>query len=197
MNNYEYITAGLPELFADAGTDHLPDPEEIVAGIKEQCSLKDTESVDFLLSSFEPDNLCPEMYSKALGHREKFIRNYFLFDLRVRNAKARWLNKALERPGEQDVIHLEEEERAGEFPEESLVAEVLSTSDLLEREKALDRLYWNKVDEMTLLEIFSLDIILAFLVKLQITGRWMRLDPETGKRMLRQLTENLKNTELI
>ena len=86
MNNYEYIIASLPDLttgwkFGEKG------PEDYIEEVISLCSAKDREGIEFLLSGFESGNLDVSFYRKALEHENGFIRDYFLFDLNVRNAK--------------------------------------------------------------------------------------------------------------
>ena len=191
MNNYEYIIAGLPEFQQDASKEAGIEVDDIIAEIKEQCSGNDILTIDFLLSGFVPENLDREFYQKALSHKDRFIREYFRFDLNLRNAKVGYINKALGRPLDMDRISFED---IGDFDEEAEAAAVLAISDLFERERGLDTMYWKKAEDLVELDILNLDIILSFIVKLNITGRWLKLDPETGKRLLRTMVEAIRKT---
>lgn len=192
MNNYEYIIAGLPVFRQDAGKTEGIDAESLIGGIKEQCSGKDNETVDFLLSGFVPENLNIEFYEKALSNRNPFIREFFRFDLNVRNAKAEYLNTELGREPGLDKIEIGGEQ---EFEEYERTKEILSGKDLLERERGLDSLYWDKAEELVLMDIFDLELILSFLVKLKIIERWLKLDPETGKVLLRKLVDVIRKSK--
>lgn len=192
MNNYEYIIAGLPVFRQDAGKTEGIDAESLIGGIKEQCSGKDNETVDFLLSGFVPENLNIEFYEKALSNRSPFIREFFRFDLNVRNAKAEYLNTELGREPGLDKIEIGGEQ---EFEEYERTKEILSGKDLLERERGLDSLYWDKAEELVLMDIFDLELILSFLVKLKIIERWLKLDPETGKVLLRKLVDVIRKSK--
>lgn len=192
MNNYEYIIAGLPVFRQDAGKTEGIDAESLIGGIKEQCSGKDNETVDFLLSGFVPENLNIEFYEIALSHRNPFIREFFRFDLNVRNAKAEYLNTELGREPGLDKIEIGGEQ---EFEEYERTKEILSGKDLLERERGLDSLYWDKAEELVLMDIFDLELILSFLVKLKIIERWLKLDLETGKVLLRKLVDVIRKSK--
>ena len=83
MKNYEYIIAGLPVV--DSGfrfTDTTPD--EFIAQIREQLDSADNALVDFLMKGYAEDCLTPEFYAEALAHRNRFLREYFRFDLCLR-----------------------------------------------------------------------------------------------------------------
>ena len=199
MNNYEYIIASLPDLttgwkFGEKG------PEDYIEEVISLCSAKDRKVIEFLLSGFESGNLDVSFYRKALGHENGFIRDYFLFDLNVRNAKVRYLNRALGRPADMDVMTLntEDEENSivedAEFEEAAELDIVLGGNDILARERGMDDLVWDKICSLTTFSYFDLDAILGFMAKLNIVARWYRLDEQTGRDMFRRLVEEVRGT---
>lgn len=192
MNNYEYIIAGLPVLGRDSSTVTQIDEEGIIAEIREQCDERDRRTIDFLLSGYDPENLGEDFYNRALSHGNRFIREFFGFDLELRNAKVRYINKALGRDADQDVLTLPGREDV-EFDEAAAADAVLSGNDILARERGLDDLVWKKIEEITVMDVFSLDLILGFIAKLRIITRWLKLDPGTGKAMFRKLVEEIRN----
>ena len=187
MNNYEYIIASLPV----PDKDEALDVSALVEEIRSQLSESDNALMDLLLSGFNTDSLNEEFYRKALGSRNAFIREYFLWDLRVRNTKTEFLNRTLGRSSGQDVIGLPDSQ---EFDARGEVEAVLSQSDILARERGLDALMWDKCEQLTMLHLFDVDIILAFTARLMITDRWNRLDPATGREMFRSLVEEIRKT---
>jgi hypothetical protein len=188
MNNYVYIVSCLPVLSPDAPLD----ADKIIEDILSQCSEKDSETVAFLLDGFNGEKLTEDFYRRALSHKSPFIRGWFGYDLDVRNAKARYLNRQFGRPEEMDTVSLGEEER--EFDDAPRLLEVLSTDDILGREKALDDMAWKKIDELTVFDYFDLDAILGFLAKLKITDRWLKLDPERGRELFRRISDEVRAT---
>lgn len=214
MNNYEYIIASLPDLTLQASgpsvhrqsqglqgqasvpsvhrQDQGPDVDAIIGDIREQLSPDDLAELQKLLDGFESGKLTPEFYSGALASRQDFIREYFRFDLNVRNTKVAYLNEAIGRPEGTDVMILEGYE-PGDYDEEPEVSAVLNGSDILERERGLDNIMWAKVEELTNLHIFDLDIILGFVVRLKIIDRWLKLDPETGRELFGRLVAEIRS----
>lgn len=199
MNNYEYIIASLPDLttgwkFGEKG------PEDYIEEVISLCSAKDRKVIEFLLSGFESGNLDVSFYRKALGHENGFIRDYFLFDLNVRNAKVRYLNRALGRPADMDVMTLNTEDEENnivedaEFEEAAELDIVLGGNDILARERGMDDLVWDKICSLTTFSYFDLDAILGFMAKLNIVARWYRLDQQTGRDMFRRLVEEVRGT---
>ena len=119
MNNYVYIIAGLPDFTPDwrQGEKSLDDYLE---QMRELLSEKDNETLDFIIKGFDKDQIGPDFYKEALSHRNGFIREFFLFDLNARNQKVRYLNQALGRTPEKDILSLRdpEAEETGLEPEE-------------------------------------------------------------------------------
>jgi hypothetical protein len=201
VNNYEYIIAGLPFLSQDGR--EAPDTEAILEDIRGQLSEKDAETLDFLLSAYAPDTLGPGFYMKAGKHRNRFIREFFSLDLGVRNAKVEYLNRSLGRPEGTDIVIprlTEDQDLNGEpveFERKPEVDAILQTDDILGRERALDDFYWKAADAITVLDVFDLDVILAFVVKLKLVERWLRLDEATGRELFRKLVKEIKENKKI
>lgn len=196
MKNYEYIIAGLPVV--DSGfrfTDTTPD--EFIAQIREQLDSADNALVDFLMKGYAEDCLTPEFYAEALAHRNRFLREYFRFDLCLRNLKVKYLNKELGRPADKDLMVLTGKDgEALELPfeEEEAMESILRGDDLLVRERALDDLVWENVSKMTVFDYFDIEAVLAFIVKMQVVARWYRLDEQSGREMFRKLVGEVRGT---
>ena len=204
MSNFEYIISSLPFLTADYNYAQGKDFQAVVDEIRADLGEKDAEALDFLLSGFREENLNADFYAKALRHGAAFIRAYFAFDLNLRNAKVRYLNRRLGRPDDQDVLTGEGTEyngdidlmtfRPGEFEEASKVDFVLEQEDLLTREKGLDDITWQKVDALETFHYFDLTAVLAYVAKLHIVDRWLALDEQTGREMFQKLVKQVKST---
>lgn len=192
MNNYEYIIASLPTIHVDS-SQHI-DTEAIIEEIKEQLSEKDLGLFDFFLSGYQADNLNADFYNKALQSSCRFIRNYFSFDLGLRNTKVTYLNEALERPAGTDILILDPDSENPIFEYSDEIMSILGGRDIVKREKALDDKMWEVIDELAIMEVFSLDVILSFVAKLKIIDRWLQLDAETGKAYFRQLVNEIRET---
>ena len=207
MGNYEYIIASLPVLSREQ-EEGGADWDGTIAFIKSQCSPSDRMLVDQMLRGFDEKALGEAFYREAMGERRvsedrfspfkgdpqpprnAFIRDWFTFDLLVRNEKVRFLNRSLGRSEDQDIF-LEPE---ADFPERDKVRQVLGLGDILQREKGLDELMWNKAAELVLMHNFDVDVVLSFIARLHIIQRWRALDPETGARLFRTLVEEVRGT---
>ncbi|MBO4760723.1 MAG: DUF2764 family protein [Bacteroidales bacterium] len=190
MDNYQYIIASLPVPNKDIRPGDVSRSAELLAFIREHCSREDNALIDRLLDGYDESKLGQAFYETALSGSDRFLREFFTFDLRVRNAKVRFLNKALDRPVDQDIF-LEPE---GEFPEAEKIAAVLQDKDILARERGLDGLMWAKIDEILIFDTFNIDVILGFIAKLKISDRWLTLDEQTGREMFRRLVQEIRGT---
>ncbi len=193
MNNYEYIIASLPDISQDWKFGETA-PQDYIDWILEQCSRKDRKTIGFMLDGLDDGKLDAGFYEAALSHDNRFIREYFSFDLNVRNAKVRYLNTALGRPAEKDAVSISGVKTEEEFPEAGAVESVLALTDILARERGLDDLMWNKIDSITLFNYFDINVILGFIAKLHIVARWYRLDEQTGREMFRKLVDEVRGT---
>lgn len=190
MANYEYIIASLPAVSREWKFGEGRSLDTYVEWIKSQLSPKDIKIVDKLLDGFKEENLGLEFYEDALKDSDRFIREFFKFDLCFRNVKARFVNKVFGRPVSQDTIALE----TGEFPEETKVNEILAGKDIFVRECGLDNIRWEKISELTTFNYFDIDAILAVIAKMSIIERWRALDPETGREMFQNLIDETRGT---
>lgn len=183
MANYEYIIASLPSISKDWKFGEDKTLDTYIQWIKSQLSAKDVKTVDTLLDGYKEENLNKGFYEAALKDDNRFIREYFSFDLGLRNMKARFLNEAFGRPANQDTINLE----TGEFNEAARVSETLAGENILAREKGLDAIVWEKISELTTFNYFDLDALLGIIAKMRLIERWRALDEETGREMFQQL----------
>jgi hypothetical protein len=71
---------------------------------------------------------------------------------------------------------------------------VLNAGDILSRERGIDDLMWEKIDALTLFNYFDIDVILAFITKLNIVARWFKLDELTGREMFKRLVDEVRGT---
>ena len=192
MNNYEYIIACLPVLDRDVDNSTSLDTDAVIDEIHERLDASDAAVLDFMLKGYDKETLGEEFYSKALRHGSRFIREYFSFDLDVRNTKVEHLNNALGREPGKDMVVLPGREDI-DFELKPDVEAILSGTDILKKERSLDELMWTRADELTIMEVFSLDAILGFVARLKIIDRWLKLDPVTGREMFRKLVEQIRN----
>ena len=206
MSNFEYIISSLPFLTADYKYEDGQGFYTVLEEIKYNLGEKDTEALNFLLDGFDPKKLDADFYAQALKSPIAFVKEYFRFDLNLRNAKVRYLNRALGRPEDQDVVTGmgtgEEEDldidgfrfTGGDFEEDLKVQSALESASLLDRERALDDIIWGKIDSLETFHYFDLTAVLAYVAKLHIVDRWLALDEEKGRELFHKLVQEVKGT---
>ena len=205
MSNFEYIISSLPYLTMDFKYAGQAGFNSVISDIKRDLDEKDQGLVEFLLKGFSEKDLNADFYAAALKHRNRFLREYFRFDLNLRNAKVRYLNAQLGREPDQDVMTGEDPEAedvdidgfrftGGEFEEALKVDNILSDKDLVSREKGLDDLLWDKIDGLSTFHYFDIEAVLAYIAKLHIVTRWLNLDEEVGRDVFRRLLKDVRGT---
>ncbi len=205
MSNFEYIISSLPYLTMDFKYAGQAGFNSVISDIKRDLDEKDQGLVEFLLKGFSDKELNADFYAAALKHRNRFLREYFRFDLNLRNAKVRYLNAQLGREPDQDVMTGEDPEAedvdidgfrftGGEFEEALKVDNILAEKDLVSREKELDDLLWDKVDSLSTFHYFDIEAVLAYIAKLHIVTRWLNLDEEVGRDVFRRLLKDVRGT---
>ncbi|MDY6463139.1 MAG: DUF2764 family protein [Bacteroidales bacterium] len=190
MSNFEYIIASLPYLTPGYHYAEGKGFQDVLGEIRRDLSARDNATLDFLLKGFDADSLDAPFYEEALHGGNRFLREYFRFDLNLRNAKVRYLNRQLARDAEQDVLGID----GGEFTEAAKVESVLAEADLIAREKGLDDLTWAKVDALSTFHYFDLTAVLAYVTKLHIADRWLALDEARGRELFRKLVDEVRGT---
>ena len=205
MSNFEYIISSLPYLTMDFKYAGQAGFNSVISDIKRDLDEKDQGLVEFLLKGFSDKELNADFYAAALKHRNRFLREYFRFDLNLRNAKVRYLNAQLGREPDMDVMTGEDPEAedvdidgfrftGGEFEEALKVDNILADKDLVSREKGLDDLLWDKIDGLSTFHYFDIEAVLAYIAKLHIVTRWLNLDEEVGRDVFRRLLKDVRGT---
>ena len=205
MSNYEYIISSLPYLTMDFKYPGQAGFNSVISDIKRDLDERDQGLVEFLLKGFSEKDLDNDFYAAALRQRNRFLREYFRFDLNLRNAKVRYLNAQLGREPDMDVMTGEDPEaedvdidgfrfNGGEFMEAAKVDSVLAETDLVVREKGLDDLLWDKIDGLSTFHYFDIEAVLAYIAKLHIVTRWLNLDEEVGRDVFRRLLKDVRGT---
>ena len=189
MDNYVYIVAGLPELtsgFENTGFDYAAVKESIM----ELLSESDQKLVELFEEGFNEETLGKDFYAKAAESKNRFIREYFDFDARLRNMKVAYLAKRLEKKGDDYFVDMPE----ADFEEHQQIKDILENADFVLREQKMDELKWEKASDIARMDYFNMNAILAFLAKAKTVQRWAELDPTKGQEMFEKLVKEVRGT---
>ena len=153
---------------------------------------------------FPEDRLAQLYYAHAMSQGNAFIERWFAFNLDLNNfltaITARRYNLDV-KPlivGDNDVAKALRTSNSRDFGLTGVMdgfEEVMRISEidnLVERERKLDVLKWEWMEENSFFDYFTVEKLFAFLVKIQIIERWITLDAEAGGEMLRGMIRQLK-----
>ncbi len=161
--SYFYLIASLPAV----SMEHPPlSAEAFASRCEAQLSVRDQQHVQDVLKEPLPPAAAAHPFCRAWRNRE----------VQVRNAIAK-IRAARRHADASRVIRT----HAG-FSAclESAVEAAFALPSPLEREKALDQIRWNSLEELQGVDPFSFTVVLAYAVKQRIASRWATMDKDAG-----------------
>lgn len=158
-----------------------------------------------VIAEGEDENRLTALYYDYAAHcPNTFVREWLAFEKNLRNV----LTAINCRKYQMDILpHLVGEDELTQslatstardfnissmFPSMDAILRICEEDNLLEREKQIDRLQWNYLDELCTSCYFSIEVLLSYLVKLQSLERWIQLDPKAGEEKFRALIQSMK-----
>jgi hypothetical protein len=167
-------------------------------------SFKDNEPV---YPNMSPENqLTTLFYNYVLSMNHDFLRGWYRFNRDLNNLLTALVCRRYDIPYEYQVIgwddisetirksHARDFGLAAEIPYMDDLLNIAKDDDVQQREKAIDQLRWNYLDERTFFEYFTIDKILAFTLKLGMVERWLALDKHHGTQLFEELLQDLKSS---
>ncbi|MDE6452261.1 MAG: DUF2764 domain-containing protein, partial [Odoribacter sp.] len=70
---------------------------------------------------------------------------------------------------------------AMDFPFVEKVMALMENDNLVERERGLDLIYWDFLDEAVTFEYFSIERVISYMLRLMIVERWSKMSSESGR----------------
>lgn len=191
------------------------EPEFLAEELKEPLQLK-PYMLQFIESFRAETRLYPNLsfenelttlwFEELLSTKNDFLREWFTFELNLKNillvlaARKNGFPYDHQIIGNNTVAEIIRKSNArdlgisAEWPPIEKVLQIVDTEDILLREKAIDLLRWNYLDELNTFNYFSVEVLMAYYIKLGIIERWLRLDQPTGEEMFRRLLGELKHS---
>lgn len=174
---------------------------------------------EFIRSYHEKSPVYPELswenqletlfYDYLIETRNDFLKDWFIFDLNLNNVITALNCRKFKIPVENhlignnpvtEAIHRSNSRDFGlsaAFDQIEYVLNAFENTNLTVREKQLDMLRWNWLDDHTFFHYFTIEKVISFLIKLQITERWLFMDKTAGKEIFVKLLADLgKSYEL-
>ena len=195
---YEYLLAGLPEL--KAGADAPIALEQLDELLNEQLSEADKAMLDLLRAPIEPDVL-----ERGLQAKNRFVREWFAFNQDMNNVlvaqicRKHGFDVKTQIVGEGEVAeqlrtHTTQKdfglnELPGDF---DALLSLATVEDLMAREKAMDAIRFEWLQERTEFDFFSSEMVFAYYLEVRMLHRWSILTIEEGERVFRELVADMK-----
>lgn len=135
----------------------------------------------------------------------EFLCNWFDFDMNLTNMVAAFNARNHSLPlenvlvGDNDVTTAITATKAKDFglsQEYEYINTLVNAYDnenLYNREKQIDILRWKRLERLTDLNYFSVEVVLVYLLKLQILDRWVKLDKESGEAAFKNILDHLQS----
>lgn len=165
------------------------------------------KSKEPVFPGLSPENELTTLYYNEILHVDNdFLRAWFRLELTVRNMLTAYLgrrhNLSVEHQiiGTDDISETIRRSHARDFGlgadidfiEE--VADMARLDDLQDREKAIDEFFWDYLEDATFFHYFTIERILAYVIKLAMVERWLAIDKEYGQEMFRKLLGELQSS---
>ncbi|MBK6963518.1 MAG: DUF2764 family protein [Bacteroidales bacterium] len=190
-------------------------PELLAEEVKEPVLLK--SYMKLFIESFRAETrLYPNLsyenelatlwFEELLNTKNDFLREWFNFELNLKNVMLVLTARKNGIPYEHQVIgnnpvaeiirksNARDLGLSAEWPWIEKVLQIVESEDILAREKAIDLLRWNYLDELNTFNYFTVEVLMAYYIKLGIIERWLRLDYATGEGLFRRLLGELQNS---
>lgn len=154
---------------------------------------------------FARDAMMLAYYQYACTCPDKLMAQWYQLNLDIQNIltaliarRQGWqLSKYIQGDGEV-VETILEHSNARDFElglEYDYVKELMQcaeTEDPVEKERQIDALRWNWIEEQTFMEPFDINAVFSYLVRTEMLERWAQLDPELGRQRFTEIIENLR-----
>ena len=195
---YEYLLAGLPEL--KAGSDVPVSLEKLNELLDEHLSASDKELLDLLRVPIDAETL-----EQGLHADNRFVRAWFAFNQDMNNVLVAQICRKHGFDVKQQIVGQGEvaeqlrthatqkdfglNEVDGDFQAILALAQI---EDLMAREKAMDAIRFEWLQERTEFDYFSAEMVFAYYLEAVMLQRWSLLTVEEGEKVFRELVADMK-----
>lgn len=187
--------------------ESLPAPIAKVIRAYANAESEEAEGVDLQVPF--ASSLFTAYYEQCANSSSRFLREWAEADRTLRNVVAALVARdrsvAVEQVtvGGGEIVEQLERSSAADFGlrgELSYIDALIAAMDeqnMLEKERKIDLIRWSVASELSTFDYFSLDAVLAYLVKVNIVARWVMLDAKRGRQMFERLIAELDGKQHI
>ena len=195
---YEYLLAGLPEL--KAGADSPVSLEKLDELFDEQLSARDKALLELLRAPMDAETL-----EAGLKAKNTFIRDWFAFNQDMNNVMVAQICRKHNFDPKQQIVgegevaeqlrtHASQKDFGlNELPGDyQAILALAQIEDLMAREKAMDAIRFEWLQERTAFDFFSPEMVFAYYLEAIMLHRWSLLTIEEGEKVFRELVADMK-----
>lgn len=162
------------------------------------------EETDAAPAQLLEDHLATLYYNEAMRCDNEFLANWFEMNLNIgnvmvaANCRKYGLDKETYIIGNNEVAERLRQTGARDFHLGDLLEsanelmQIAEEPDFMMREKRLDMQRWKWLDEHTFFKTFDIESVMAYLLRLAMTERWLILDKARGEQTFRKLVSDMK-----
>lgn len=152
------------------------------------------------------DQLTSLYFGAAIKSPNTFISKWFEFNLNVVNVltalNCRKFNFNIEEAiiGKNEVAkalrssHSKDFGLTPIFPEIAELTRIAEEDNLMERERKIDLLRWQWLEEQSVFNYFDLERLFVYLLRVEMLERWTALDKANGEQVFRQLIAGIQGS---
>lgn len=182
-----------------------PKDRRLLPYIQKFYGLYKNESFSFEGVSHE-DYLSGLYYEHAMQSNNQFLHDWFEFNLNINNiltaiaCRKYGFDTQLFIVGNNETAQILRKSNArdfgltGIFDQLDAVIKISEEANLLTREKLIDELKWNWLEEHTFFDYFTIERVLSFVLRCELINRWKPLSQEKGTQVFRGLLDTLKES---
>ena len=160
-----------------------------------------------IIEGMSRENELASLYTDyLLSSKNDFLKEWFELEVNIKNILSALTCKKHDMPLKKEIIGTntvsdllkknttDDFGLQGELEYMDNLIRIFDDKNLAEREKNIDLLKLDILEERSFFNYFSIEKIIAFVVKLSLVERWLILDRKTGEEMFNKLLKNLETS---
>jgi hypothetical protein len=185
--------------------DEIKEPEEMPDYMKK--FLEAWQEENPVHPKLSPENQLTWLYYDfMISQKNEFLKEWFtsLRDVKnifaVYNSRKFGLNIENQMIGDYELTEAAKRTAAKDFgmanelPYIDQIIGIHENPDIVEQELSFDLLKWNYLDKLNTFNYFTIEQILAFVIKFIMVERWTKLDAELSKEFFKKMLNDLENS---
>ena len=154
-----------------------------------------------------PENVLSWMYyDYMMNCGNKFVRKYAEFSMNIKNLVVAFTCRKYGKEVAPEIIGNNAISQAlrtsnskdfglgMEYPYAEKVMSLMNNPNLVERERGLDLLHWDYIEEAVVYEYFSMEKVLSFMLELMIVERWSKMSSESGRKVFMEVVDKFRRS---